>query len=101
MGATTLMGLAEFERLDSPEHLELLKGELIRMPPAQKHHCEISERLYERLKSVVQQLQQSSAGAKFGKVHHEMGYLLCNDPPTWLQPDVSLTYPDQPGERYY
>ncbi len=30
-----------------------------------------------------------------------MGYLLSGEPRSWLQPDVSLTHPDQPGDRYY
>ena len=101
MGSTTLMSLAKFERLDGPDHLELLNGELIRRPPAQLRHGEISERLYERLKSAIQQLQGETRDARFGKVHHEMGYLLANEPQSWLQPDVSLTHPDQSAGRYY
>ena len=32
---TKLMSLAEFERLDTSDQVELLNGELVRMPPAQ------------------------------------------------------------------
>lgn len=100
MGATTvLMTLAEFEKLDfdGGEKLELLEGELIRMPPAQRAHMESAERLYHFLLSVVRNL----ASPELGKVHMEMGYLLTQEPKSWLQPDVSVTHPGQPGERYY
>jgi len=31
----------------------------------------------------------------------EMGYLMKGEPPSWLEPDVSVTDPDQPGDKYY
>jgi Uma2 family endonuclease len=101
MGTTTLMSLVEFERLDGPEHLELLKGKLIRLPPPQRPHMEICERLYERLRAAVERRREAESGAKLGKAHIEMGYLLPGDPSSWLRPDVSLTHPGQAGDRYY
>ncbi len=101
MGATTLLTLEQFERIEGDDHLELLKGELIRLPPPQRLHMESCEALFERLKIAVSQLRSAHPEIRIGKVHIEMGYLLPGDPPTWLRPDVSITYFDQPGERYY
>lgn len=102
MGATTLMTLEEFEALpDTAERLELLEGELIRMPPAALLHMEIVERLYDRLKAAIRKLRRSKPAASLGKVHMEMGYLLIQEPRSWLQPDVSLTHPNQPRSKYY
>ena len=99
---TTLMSFAEFERIEQgADHIELLKGELIRMPPAQRPHMESSQELFKRLDAAVDLSRKTQPNIKLGKVHIEMGYLLSGDPRSWLQPDVSLTYPDQPGERYY
>jgi Uma2 family endonuclease len=99
MATTTLMSFAEFERLDAgADHLELLKGELVRVPPPYADHMEIVERLYEALKAAI----ESCRGAeRMGKVHVEMGYLLASSPPSWLRPDVSLTFADQNRDRFY
>jgi len=102
MGTTMLMTLEEFEALpDGPEQIELLAGELIRMPPPEREHMEIVERLYELLKAEVEALRRRVPSAELGKVHMEMGYLLSSTPRSWLRPDVSLTYPGQPGKQYY
>jgi Uma2 family endonuclease len=100
MATTTLMSFADFERLEQgADKIELLKGELIRMPPAQNDHMDVCERLFERLKAAVERAR--AAGARLGKVHIERGYMLGGEPPSWLEPDVSLTHPDQPINRYY
>jgi Uma2 family endonuclease len=71
---------------------ELLRGELIDLPPAKFRHDEISHRLFEQLKAVA-------ASARVGgRVYIEIGYQL--GPKHWLQPDVSLTRPDQPVDEY-
>jgi Uma2 family endonuclease len=102
MATTTLMSFAEFEQLDEDcEDLELLKGELIRMPFAQVSHMDTCEGLFERLKSAVEHLRQASPDLKFGKVHIEMGYRFPGKPGSWLKPDVSLTHPAQPIDRFY
>jgi Uma2 family endonuclease len=99
MATTTLMSFAEFERLDfGAEQLELLKGELIRLPPPYARHMEIVERLFEALKSAIEVRRKSEP---LGKVHVEMGYLLSTEPQSWLRPDVSLTYPEQSREQFY
>jgi Uma2 family endonuclease len=102
MGTTTLLTLEEFERINQgADHIELLRGELIRVPPAQLKHNLTRERLYKLLDAAVESRRKTTAGARLGNVHTEMGYLLFGEPRSWLQPDVSITRPDQPGERYY
>jgi len=102
MATTTLMSFAEFEQLEEDfEDLELLNGELIRMPFAQVSHMETCEGLFKRLDSAVELLRQASPDLKFGKVHIEMGYRFPGKPGSWLKPDVSLTHPNQPIDRFY
>jgi Uma2 family endonuclease len=102
MATTTLMSFADFERLEfGAGKTELLKGEVLQMPPAQRRHVESCERLRDLLKAAVEHLQNVSPALRLGKVHMEMGYRLLTEPASWLQPDVSLTHPDQPGDRYY
>lgn len=102
MATTTLMSFAEFEQLEQgADQIELLNGELIRMPPAEYSHMKICETLYERLKAAVERLRQASPDLIIGKVHIEMGYRLLGETTSWLQPDVSLTQPNQPIDRYY
>jgi Uma2 family endonuclease len=101
MATTTLMSFADFERLDlGAGKTELLKGEVLHhMPPAQNDHMDVCELLFKRLDSDVGRAR--AAGARLGKVHMERGYRLHGDPASWLKPDVSLTHPDQPVDRYY
>jgi Uma2 family endonuclease len=100
MGATTLLTLEQFERIEGDDHLELLKGELIRLPPPQDSHMDACENLYKRLDSAVEELKSTRSSLTLGKVHIERGYLLPGDPPSWLRPDVSITYPNQSVDRY-
>ena len=102
MAATTLMSFADFERLEQgPDHLELLKGELIRVPPPYLAHMKVCERLFERLKAAVERLRHADSTVTLGSVHIEMGYLFAGAPASWLRPDVSLTHPGQPSGRFY
>src|ERR1017187_2764555 len=100
-GVATTMTFEEFERLpDGPEDLELLEGELIEMPPPQRSHMESTHRLYKPLDAGVEGLRQAKQADGLGVVYIEMGYLLTSDPRSWLRPDVSITYPNQPGDQY-
>ena len=96
MGAVrTTLTMEEFlalPELDAGKR-ELLRGELIELPPAKRKHNETAERFYEWLKVAI------VAAGIGGKVHHEMGYDV--SPRHWFQPDVSVTHPDQPGDDYY
>lgn len=102
MATTTLMSFAEFERLDEgADQIELLKGELIRVPPPYFAHMRVCERLFKLLDPAVERLRQASPGLKLGNVHIEMGYRFAGEPASWLRPDVSLTHPDQSVDRFY
>jgi Uma2 family endonuclease len=86
----TLMTIAEFELLpDVPGKQELLEGELINLPPARDSHGDIVHALYEVLRSVL----------PAGRVRIDAGYRMAPD--TWLEPDVSVRWPDQPAENGY
>jgi Uma2 family endonuclease len=90
----------EFEQMpDHPGKLELLRGELIDLPPAKRKHNEIAERITFELLHLVERARAGSTAQHLGKVHHEMGYLF--ERHSWLKPDVSITHKDQGGDDYY
>jgi Uma2 family endonuclease len=96
---TTLMSFADFERVEQgADHVELLQGELIRMPPAKRLHMEIARRLFKRLDAAV---EGGKPALQVGTVYVEMGYKLSDNPASWLQPDVSLTHAVQEGDEYF
>src|SRR5689334_20603664 len=101
MGTTkTLLTFEEFERLpDRPGKRELVKGELIELPPAKKQHNMISTRLFKCLDSTLESAHARGDARALGAVYMEMGYLLEAD--GWLQPDISITHRDQPGDDYF
>src|ERR1035437_8306261 len=102
MATTTLMSFAEFVLLDfGADDVELLRGELIRIPPPQREHMHVCRRLFEMLKAALERWKRANPEARIGEVEIEMGYLISSDPRSWLRPDLSLTHPDQPGDRYY
>src|SRR5262249_41230398 len=102
MGTTTLMSFADFELLDAgADDVELLRGELIRVPPPQRKHMEICERLFKLLDAALERWKRTNPEAAIGKLHIEMGYQISSDPTSWLRPDVSLSHPNQAGDRYY
>ena len=79
--------LSDEEFLSLPEEpgkQELLDGELVVKRPAKENHNEIAIRFFDALRS---QLQPS-------RVRHESCYKLRSG--RWLQPDVSVIWPDQP-----
>jgi Uma2 family endonuclease len=54
MATTTLMSFAEFECLEQgADHIELLKGALIRVPPAKLRHNRIAERIFQLLEGAL------------------------------------------------
>jgi Uma2 family endonuclease len=100
MASTTLMSFADFERLEQgADQIELLNGELIRVPPPQNTHMDVCERLFKLLDAAVERLRQT--GRSLGKVHIERGYRFPGEPASWLIPDVSVTHPSQSVDRYY
>ena len=102
VSTTAPITFEEFERLDfGADHVELLEGELIRLPPAQKTHGMICKRLFRRLDDDVEALRERDPSPEIGAVYFEMGYLLRKNPRSWLQPDISITRADQVGEKYF
>jgi Uma2 family endonuclease len=102
MSTTTLMSFAEFEQLDEGfEDIELLNGELIRMPYPQFAHMDTVQRLFELFKSGVEHLRKERPSLDLGKVYMEMGYRFPGEPGSGLRPDVSLTHPNQLIDRFY
>ena len=90
------MQFAEFETLaDRPGKRELLRGELIELPPARQKRNQIAERIYLHLREILSEAGNPS----LGEVHHEIGYLF--EDGSWLQPDVSITHAGQAVEDYY
>ena len=96
MGTTTLLTFEEFERVpDEPGKMELLDGELIRLPPAKFKHMKIAHWLQKLLIPVV---DREGASAGLGEVYLQMGYKIGQK--AWLQPDVSMSHPNQPLNDY-
>ena len=101
MGATTttLLTFEEFERLpDQPGKRELLRGELIELPPPEFNHTNTSHEIYHRLYTALAEAHARGQAADFGEVYIEMGYKLPGD--GWVEPDVSVTYAGQTVGKY-
>src|ERR1035438_1307282 len=82
MATTThLMTWKEFEQLPD-EHLEILEGELITLPPPKSGHSTVAA-------DTLQWLQPLKANG-LGRVYHGAGYKLSENPATLIQPDVSF-----------
>ncbi len=85
MAATTgQMTWQAFEQLPDGDgwHREVVEGELIVLPPPKSKHSEIARRAHRAL------LAFEDRG--LARVYMEAGYRLSNDPPTWIEPDVSV-----------
>jgi len=86
---------ADFEQLaEGTDTLELLQGELIRVPPPKRKHMECAHRLYEALRVALE-----SKPPRLGTPYIEMGYRIDRD--TWLRPDVSVSAAGQRGDDYF
>jgi Uma2 family endonuclease len=103
MGAIkTLLTFEEFEQLpEAPGKAELLEGELIQLPPAKKKHNKTAKRLFLQVNRHLENLRRADPHSTAGEAYQEMGYRLGRDPGSWLQPDVSVTWANQPGDAYY
>lgn len=84
--ATTsnVLTFAAFEQLPDGDgfHRELIEGELQILPPPKSRHILIASNAYELLRALK--------GQGIGRVLMEAGYKLSDNPPTWVQPDVSF-----------
>jgi Uma2 family endonuclease len=89
----------QFEQLpDQPGKRELLRGELIELPPAKLKHNRTAHRFYEVLKPALAKLKSRGEASALAEVYIEMGYQLCNN--SWFQPDVSVTRAGQAEGDY-
>jgi Uma2 family endonuclease len=80
---TNLLSWEAFEHLPSDGmHHEIIEGELITLPPPKSGHSEVARRT-NRVLLVLED-------RRLGRVYLEAGYKLSEDPPTWIQPDVSF-----------
>ena len=73
-----------FEELPDGDgfHREVVEGDLIILPPAKSRHSKIAFATAEALLPLKQK--------GIAKVYMEAGYKLSDNPPTWIQPDVSV-----------
>src|ERR1700686_5267362 len=93
----TLLTFEEFEKLPSrPGKQELLRGELIEMPPAKRKHNKRAERLFLLLHTALAEMHTRGAALQLGEACFEMGYKLGKR--SWLIPDVSITHAGQVGD---
>jgi Uma2 family endonuclease len=90
MSTTThLMTAEELGNLpDEPLRHELIKGELLTMPLAQREHMRVSANL-------IMLLLQHAKANRLGEVYAEGGFKLESDPDTVLGPDVSFVGKDR------
>jgi Uma2 family endonuclease len=96
----TLLTFEEFEQLpDQPGKQELVRGELIELPPADLKHNRASHRIYKRLDAAIEQAHGRGEAGELGEAFIEMGYLLLGK--NWLQPDVSVTHAGQTEGKYF
>jgi Uma2 family endonuclease len=86
----TLLTDEEFLALPkTPGKQELIDGELISSPPSRHSHDELRNRIAALFRTVLHA----------SRIWIESGYQL--GPRKWLQPDVSVTWPDQKIENDY
>ena len=92
MSTTThLMTAEELGSLEDDSHRhELIKGELLTMPPPKAEHGRVSANL-------TVMLWQHARANRLGQVCGEGGYKLESDPDTVLGPDVSFVSNDRIG----
>jgi len=96
---TATLTFEEFERLpDQPGKRELLRGELIELPPAEFKHNKISHIIFLRLYAALAEAHARGDASELGEVYHEMGYRLEGN--GYVQPDVSITHAGQAEGKY-
>ncbi len=97
--STNLMTWEAFEQLPDGDgyHRELIEGELQVLPPPKSRHTEVAYNLH-------QALVPAAASAE-ARAFMEAGYKLSSDPPSWVQPDISVLRNarrrETKGEDYY
>jgi len=100
MDVRTLLTFEQFEQLtDEPGKRELLRGELIELPPAKLKHNHTAHMFYDLLKPALADLRSRGEAITLGEVWHEMGYQI--SAVSWFQPDVSITHAGQAEGNYF
>ncbi len=91
---TRLMTAAELERMPQNDmHVELVKGEIVKMTPAGHEHGEIAGALFAAIHSFVHQ-------HKLGKVYAaETGFILSRNPDTVRAPDAAFVSAERAAEQ--
>ena len=87
--SSALMTWEAFERLPDGDglHREILEGELQILPPAKLNHTRIARRVAKALEALEDR--------GLGEALPEGGYKLSENPPSWIQPDVSFLRSDR------
>jgi Uma2 family endonuclease len=95
----TLLTFEEFERMpEQPGKQELIRGELIELPPADFNHNQSAHLMYKFLDAALAGLKARGEALALGTAYHEMGYKMPNN--SWFIPDVSITHADQARRKY-
>ncbi len=99
MATATLMSVEEFAALPEDGHMhELVKGELLSMPPPHFLHAQI-------VSAILGPLMEFLRASRLGSAYPEGGFLLSTDPPTIRQPDISVILTERlakaPREGYF
>lgn len=97
MATTRLMTIEDLIELeDTPGRYDLIRGELVRMPPAQTEHVDFAA-------AVVARLYLHAYENKAGRVYTaEPGFVLARDPDVLVAPDAAFVRRDRlppPGQR--
>jgi Uma2 family endonuclease len=95
----TVLTFEQFERLpERPGKDELLRGELIELPPADRFHYRIAMRVFKIVEAALMSAHAFGHALNLGEVCLEMGYRLAHD--SWVVPDVSVMHAGQVEEKY-
>jgi Uma2 family endonuclease len=95
----TLLTFEEFEQMpERPGKQELLRGELIELPPPVSKHNRDSMRIFKALELGLERAHGADEASELGEVFHEMGYELPDG--SYVQPDVSISHTGQSEKKY-
>jgi Uma2 family endonuclease len=100
MGAVnTLLTFEEFERKETkPGKQELIRGELLELPPPELKHQKISRRIFKPLDTAVEQAHARGEAKRLGVNYYETGYKFSGN--SYLIPDLSVTHAGQTEAKY-
>ena len=86
---TQSMTIEEFEVIDEPGRFDLIRGELVCLPPTGGRHGELATELARHVANYV-------AAHGLGKVYiNETGFVLAEEPPVVLAPDLAFVRSDR------